>query len=988
MRSRNKAGAILAATLATALSLGMASGAQGVPTSQHDQWPDQWKSGETSANKSDRIVTLITGDRVHVDAKGRVTSVVPGKGREGTAVSVKRLKGHSYVIPVDAARLISQGRLDRRLFDVTELLKSKYDDQHRDTTPLIVAYTAHKAQAKAALRSAGLTVKRDLPAVGGQALTARKSATSGVWDALTDGSGVSRGAAAGIATIWLDGVRRASLDKSVPQIGAPDAWAAGYTGKGVKVAVLDTGVDDTHPDLSDRVIAKKNFSDSKNDVDHFGHGTHVASIVAGSGKKSDGKYKGVAPDAKLLAGKVLNDEGFGDDSGIIAGAQWAVDKGAKVINLSLGGMDTPEVDPLEAAVNKLSTTKGVLFAIAAGNSGPEPESVGSPGSAAEALTVGAVDKSDKLAEFSSVGPTVDGSLKPDITAPGVDIVAAKAAKGVIGTPAAPGYVTLSGTSMATPHVAGAAALIASQHPDWNGQQIKRTLTASAKPGDGLSVFQQGTGRVNLTTAIKHTVLTDQTSLSFGTQQWPHDDDKPVTKKITYRNTGSADVTLDVAVQALGPDGKPAPEGLFKADVDKVTVPAGKTVGVNVTADTRVDAKDGVYSGVLVAKAEGQTVRTTLALVREVESYNLTLKLIDAKGKPAETFGSLVALGGQPVWKELSGKGTLKVRVPKGTYVVDAPVFTPRAGGDADIAIVTQPKLSLTKDTSLTVDARKAKPIKITPPDSAAKILGAYSDWNVRVNDDSYGSSWFLENFKGITTAHLGPKLPAKQFTGSVGGAWGKGSTRWNLVYQRHGSFFTGYTHKTTKDELAQVNVIAGSPAKNKKGTVGAMWSDGNGGIGIGAGTFPVPGAAKHYVNAPSGLAWAFNFSQVSTKGDYEVSQYGPFRLYQVGKVYHATFNQGVFGPSVGKASDGYGAYRIQDQLGVCIPLFTDGSGHFGDSTVSKAKVVITADGKTIVDEKGVPCGAVFGLPDAKTEYKVSTDVSRGSAVSAVSTRIV
>ncbi|GGP01335.1 S8 family peptidase [Wenjunlia tyrosinilytica] len=984
MRSRKRTGAILATALATAVSLGVTSGALSASVAQ----PNQGKGGEGSAGNGVRTVTLITGDRVHVDARGRVSSVVPGKGRKGTAISVQRYQGHAYVTPVDAAALIARGRLDRRLFDVTELLKSKYDDQHRGTLPLIVSYNGHKARAKAAMRSSGLTVKRDLPAVDGEALTAEKSASSKVWEALTDGSGTSRGVASGITKVWLDGVRRASLDKSVPQIGAPRAWAAGYTGKGVKVAILDTGVDDTHPDLSDRVIAKKNFSNSPDDVDRAGHGTHVASIVAGSGKKSGGKYKGVAPDAKLLAGKVLGDDGSGSDSGVIAGAQWAVEQGAKVINFSLGSADTPEVDPVEAAVNKLSATKGVLFAVAAGNDGPRAGTVGSPGTAAEALTVGAVDKSDKLAGFSSVGPTADGSIKPDITAPGVNIVAAKAAKSE-GTPAAPGYISASGTSMATPHVAGAAALIASQHPDWSGRQIKRALTASAEPGDALSAFQQGTGRVDLGRAIEQTVVSDQTSVGFGTQQWPHNDDKPVTKTITYRNTGSKPLTLDLAVTTLGPDGKPAPQGMFKTDVAKVTVPAGKTADVKVTADTSVDAKDGVYSAALVAKAAGQRVRTSLAVEREVESYYLTLKLIDAKGKPGQMRGALGGLD-QRYIKHLDGKGTVKVRVPKGTYALDAMVDTPRADGKSDAAHLPRPKLSLTKDTSLTLDARKAKPIRITPPDSAAKPLGVYTGFDARVGVGA-AFYWAFPDFKGVTTAHLGPKLTAKQFTGAVGGVWGKGSTRWNLAYTRPGSFFTGYTHKTTKDELAQVNMTIGSPAKNKKYFIAATFVDKYGSAGAPVPTEAVPGTAKHYVNTPPGLAWGFQLRQYSAKDEVEANQWerSP-RVYRAGKVYHTTFNQGVFGPSVGNASDGYGAYRIKDQLQVCIPLFTDGSGHFGDSVFSKAKVVITADGRTLVNEADLPCLAqpVTGLPDAKTTYKVSADVSRGSAVSAVSTRIV
>ncbi|MFB9511642.1 S8 family serine peptidase, partial [Streptomyces aurantiacus] len=107
--------------------------------------------------------------------------------------------------------------------------------------------------------------------------------------------------------------------KSVKQIGADKAWAAGYDGKGVKIAVLDTGVDTTHPDLKEQVVGEKNFSAAPDASDKDGHGTHVASTAAGTGAK----YKGVAPGAKLLNGKVLDDNGFGDDSGILAGMEWA-----------------------------------------------------------------------------------------------------------------------------------------------------------------------------------------------------------------------------------------------------------------------------------------------------------------------------------------------------------------------------------------------------------------------------------------------------------------------------------------------------------------------------------------------------------------------------------------------------------------------------------------------------------------------------------------
>ncbi|MGP3949824.1 S8 family serine peptidase [Streptomyces sp. 7N604] len=169
-------------------------------------------------------------------------------------------------------------------------------------------------------------------------------------------------------------------------------------------------------------------------------------------------------------------------------------------------------------MNTLSAKSGTLFVIAAGNSGPGQQSISSPGSADAALTVGAVDKSDRLADVSSRGPTASGALKPDLTAPGVDIVAAEAASGAIGDPVEKGYVSLSGTSMATPHVAGAAAILAQQHPGWSGTQIKVALTASAKGDPVLSPFQQGTGRLDVAQAVKQTTVTEPGTFDFGTQR--------------------------------------------------------------------------------------------------------------------------------------------------------------------------------------------------------------------------------------------------------------------------------------------------------------------------------------------------------------------------------------------------------------------------------------------------------------------------------------
>lgn len=318
-------------------------------------------------------LTLITGDRVSVDAKGRVVGFRPTKDREQIPVQRHVRNGHTYIIPTDAHRLIGSGKLDRRFFDVTFLNRPEIRRSQQKGLRLIVGYRgAQTDAAKAGVRDTGDTsVGRTLKSLNAESVITPRSDAEDIWQALTvkQSRSVERTTAPGIDRVWLDGVRRASLDRSVPQIGAPAAWKAGYTGKGVKIAVLDTGVDATHPDLKGQILATKNFSTSADTKDRVGHGTHVSSIAAGTGAKSGGKFKGVAPDAKLLEGKVLDDDGYGTDSGIVAGMEWAAAQGADIVNLSLGGLDQPGIDPLEATVNKLSAETGVLFAIAAGNEG-------------------------------------------------------------------------------------------------------------------------------------------------------------------------------------------------------------------------------------------------------------------------------------------------------------------------------------------------------------------------------------------------------------------------------------------------------------------------------------------------------------------------------------------------------------------------------------------------------------------------------------------
>ena len=442
----------------------------GTPTGRRRHAPTSRRPGASTHR-----ITLVTGDVAELttssngQVSARLTSDEP--------YYFGNFDGELSLVPAEAYPLLTEGRLDKRLFNLTELVAQGYDDASSDQLPLLADRAGHPAQRP--VHPAAATLRRTLPSVGSTAVTRAEVRRQDLLgrhqrpDHVQERSQVTK--------IWLDGRTHATLDQSTQQIGAPTAWKAGYDGHGVKVAVLDTGYDAGHPDLAKQVVASESFVPDQAVQDLHGHGTHTASIVAGLGTASDGKRKGVAPGAELLIGKVLDNSGGGYDSEAIAGMEWAVQQGAKVVSMSLGGWPTDGTDPMSQAVDELSKSSGALFVIAAGNSGAE-ETVGSPGAAAEALTVGAVDRDDKLAYFSSRGPRLgDGALKPEVTAPGVEIAAARAAGTEQGHVLGQYYTAMSGTSMATPHVAGAAAILAQRHPDWTGPQLKAALAATAVP---------------------------------------------------------------------------------------------------------------------------------------------------------------------------------------------------------------------------------------------------------------------------------------------------------------------------------------------------------------------------------------------------------------------------------------------------------------------------------------------------------------------------
>lgn len=397
-----------------------------------------------------------------------------------------------------------------------------------------------------------------------------------------------------IKKIYPNGVIYADLDQSVPLIKASEVWnlkdsnGDNATGKNVTIAVIDTGIDYTHPDLgscnSAQIVAKTcpkvvdsyNFvtcdemeggicfvprAEGVDALDDEGHGSHVAATAAGNGS-----LKGAAPEAKLIAYKVINKQGRGLDSWVMSGIEKSVDPNGDsnfsdhwdIISMSLGGPGTPD-DPDSLAVDN-AVSVGVTVVVAAGNAGSAQATIASPGVARKALTVGASNKQDGLAFFSSRGPVPlrfgasdYQQIKPDIVAPGVDICAAKASADTSSETCKDSqHMDLSGTSMATPHISGVVALLKQLHPNWTPGEIKGAITTTAKDLRE-NILDQGLGRVDALQAAQANTLVTPSSLSFG-YMTVASSGQVVSKILTVKNVGSSDSSYTLSLKQTIPSG--------------------------------------------------------------------------------------------------------------------------------------------------------------------------------------------------------------------------------------------------------------------------------------------------------------------------------------------------------------------------------------------------------------------------------------------------
>lgn len=940
---------------------------------------------------SARTVTLLTGDRVIVSTSsdGRPTAtVLHGPGREHMVVRQQVVDDALYVIPADVAPLVPDV-LDRDLFDVVKLADIQDGGVDSADIPVILASTGG---ASAQVRSTepttpgtqpdwgvlGIEPERRLESI--DAVSARLD-TDGAGDLLDalrathpgEGAGAramaraaagrvpaaAERAAGDVAHVYLDQPVEPTDADSMPQIGAPPVWDAGYTGEGVTVAVLDSGIDPTHPDLDQSIVGSRDFTGSGDVTDHSGHGTHVASIVTGSGEASAGVNQGVAPGADLLVGRVLDGDND-EESTVIEAMEWAAAQGADIVNMSLGFGATDGTDPLATAVNELSAQYDTLFVAAAGNRRTNG-SIDSPGSADAALTVGSVDDDDVLAPLSSKGPRFgDSAIKPDVTAPGVGIVAARATGTSMGEVVDERYTAVGGTSMASPHVAGAAAVLKSAHPEWGADELKARLMGSAQPGPaGTTVWDEGAGRVWIPGAFDLPVTAQPASLSYGALETGRDE--PATRSLTYANPSGEDIELALSTDFRGPDGTPV-DGAVSLAAETLTVPAGGTGAVDVTLDNSVGPV-GRFSGAVTATvvggpSGGEAVRTALGYEKLPESFDLTIRTEGRDGEPLAGWASLSLMNLDDHTRYSDSfdvfDGEITVRVPAGTYGVVGAL----SEGDYDtwqfdaVTGVADPDVRVTEDTTVTLSAEGAMPASVSTPKPAEEVQSAFSylmlDERGRSNiyPYSYGVSgttelYFVRSAAATTGDVRLMNLYALREPVEAGH---EPTYTYDLAFQQQA--VTDVELEVRAGELAAVRTGYGHAPEGTTAAASssAMLPGFNASFGLG--DTVVPGTTRTEYLLAGDIEWVKNVSYYEETEDGDIVDYGGYDSDPTSYVPGGRYAT-VFGGAVHSTTPV--VRNLVDELYVSAEGWTDGDEHSNLFLNADDRMRLWQDGELVAD---------------------------------------
>jgi subtilisin family serine protease len=888
-------------------------------------------------------VTLITGDVV--TSVGGQIGIEPARRDQPVPFEQHKKNGDEYVIPADAAEFVAAGKLDKELFNVTGLIRQGYDDAHTDSVPLIIEQAAQTQRRFGKLNMASVNARK------------------GSWREVTSSG----------RKVWLNAKLSASLDVSVPQIGAPAAWQAGQTGQGVTVAVLDSGIDETHPDLAGKVAVAKDFTGTGSTNDVVGHGTHVASTIV----SNDSRYRGVAPGARLAVGKVLDDDGDGQTDDIIEGMRWAVTEAkAKVVNMSLGGGESDGTDPISQAVNELSKAHGTLFVIAAGNANPF-QKVSSPAAADAALAVANLTKAGAVSETSSRGPRVgDAALKPEISAPGTDISAARAKD----SPGEGGHIAKSGTSMAAPHVAGAAAILAGQHPDWTGEAIKSALIATASPV-AAHPYEAGNGRVDIARATTSPVQVSPSSVSANLK-WP--ETKPRKNVVTYRNTGSTSLTLTLALDLKDATGQAAPAALAKLSASSLTIAPGKEASVTLTTTPR-SGRAGQYGGAVKATTvDGQATRTPISVQDEAEAYDLTVQMLDRDGNAVQN-GSLIAVD-QLTADRIRLIPGQPARLPGGKYTLMA-TFSSPAGY---LVRFGHPEVDLKRATTVKFDARQARRISLqTDQTSIKRSLWATTMWMKVANSENRVGTTTFGALTSEVYVYSPPNVTSPLFTYfDAYRLENAQQQRFELAFPLKGRVPANPAYSVRTADLAAVTARYFGHHPEAPPIAGASNIDFD--VPVGTSFFsPVAPSSQRLEYFTPGT-WALSVSAARDSGRFQDMKLAAGGSYQV-EWNRAVLSPGFTGTTGSELGENHPwAFRRSTLMSVSVPFYTDAAGHavtpdtdFGTTTGTTSLYT----GDRLIGMQNMPGRGIFWVGQDDSQFRLVSDVNRDQPWWPLSTKI-
>jgi subtilisin family serine protease len=796
------AGALLAISLTAAQSVGVAptapSTAKDPAVPMGNQIP--------AAGSHGAIVPLITGDKVLVlpSAHGApAISAVPRAGRSaGFMMSVFQQGNSEFAVPRTAIPQFGH-LLDRELFNIPALVAQGYDEAHSSALPLLVQYRGNHPIAASTLAAAGLHPTGELPSIHATAATLPYAAAWRLGAAMAH---PDSGPLAGVRRILLDHrsswrvpasspaqsptrlsplPRPRSAGATTSATGSQRSAGARLTGAGVTVAVLDAGIDETHPDLAGQVVGQANFTGSPDDT-FRGPGSHAASLIAGTGAASGGAHKGIAPGARLLDVQVANLDGQGlvttSDESLIQGMQWAVQQHARIVDI--GAWVEPDLFTDDSAIasqalDKLAAANpDTLFVVAAGDQGPSQESLRAPGSAAAALTVGATGTAGQLASFSGRGPQLyDGAIKPDLVAPGLNVLGAYVHDHMFVKPVSRYYGTLSGTRDAAAEVSGAAALLAQQHPGWDAARLEAVLEDSAAPLHRASVYEQGGGQLDLASALAQQVVSDHNSLDFGGF-----DGGPfqASKLVKLTNSGESAITLRLRVRlstAAGHELTPAQAGVTPT---RLTLAPGASGTVRVSVN--LPGAPAQYTGALTVasgSAPQASFHVPIGASAATPSHNLTLRGINREGQPAVASTSAVQLENVDNFNRfvfttsfVEADGSVTLPVPVGHYAIQAQICE---AGLVTCSLVFA-EATVDSDTSVTLDARTAQGLQAAiagQPTQPAQLGVSYTRTDAQAHPYGFGLG------VAVTSPLVGHLFVTPTSTVSTGSALAV--VRWRLI---------------------------------------------------------------------------------------------------------------------------------------------------------------------------------------------------------------